>query len=204
MNHRERMMAGLPYLGGKDGLPELRMQNKRRVDRLNRTKPWHRGLLERRARAILGKAGAEIMIEPPFFCDYGKNIEVGDYFFANYNCMILDVAKVSIGDNCFMAPGVCIYTAGHPVHWEARNTDYEYGIPVTIGDNVWIGGNAVINPGVTIGSGAVIGSGSVVTRDIPPAVVAAGNPCRVLRSLTEEDKKYYFRDRLFDINPFLG
>ena len=132
-------------------------------------------------------------INPPFYCDYGSHIHVGNNFFANYNCTIIDVAPVTIGDNCQMAPNVAIYTAGHPVHPAARNTAYEYGIEVTIGHNVWIGGNTVILPGVHIGDNAVIGAGSVVTKDIPAWTVAAGNPCRVIRSITEEDRNYYYR-----------
>lgn len=104
---------------------------------------------------------------------------------------------MTIGDNVFIAPNVSIYTAGHPVHPEARNSMFEYGLPVTIGDNCWIGGNVVICPDVTIGSGTVIGAGSVVTRDIPPNVVAAGNPCRVIREITDDDKHYYFKKREF-------
>ena len=137
-------------------------------------------------------------VNPPFYCDYGKNIEVGKNFFANYNCMIIDVAKVTIGENCMMAPNVAIYTAGHPIHPAARNYAYEYGIEVTIGDNVWLGGNAVVVPGVHIGSNVVIGAGSVVTKDIPDWSVAVGNPCRVVKKITEEDKQYYFKDRKFD------
>lgn len=146
---------------------------------------------------LLGKSD-KAWINPPFYCDYGFNIEVGKNFFANYNCTMLDVGKITIGDNCFMAPNVAVYTAGHPVHPDIRNSMYEYGIPVNIGDNVWIGGNSVICPGVTIGSNCVIGAGSVVTRDIPEWSVAAGNPCRVIRKITDEDKKYYFKDREFD------
>ena len=123
---------------------------------------------------------------------------MGNNFFANYNCTILDVAKVTIGDNCQLAPNVAIYTAGHPVHPDTRNSGYEYGISVTIGDNVWIGGNSVICPGVRIGSNTVIGAGSVVTKDIPDWVIAAGNPCRVIREITEEDRRLYFRDKEFD------
>lgn len=137
-------------------------------------------------------------INPPFYCDYGFKIKVGKNFFANYNCTILDVANVTFGDNCLLAPNVAIYTAGHPIHPESRNSAYEYGISVTIGNNVWIGGNAVVCPGVTIGDNCVIGAGSVVTKDIPAWSVAAGNPARVIRTITEEDKKYYFRDRAFD------
>lgn len=146
---------------------------------------------------LLGKS-EDAFINPPFYCDYGSHIEVGKNFFANYNCTIIDVAKVKIGDNCQFAPNVSIYTAGHPLHPVSRNSLYEYGISVTIGDNVWIGGNTVIMPGVHIGSNTVIGAGSIVTKDIPDWVVAAGNPCRVIKQITEEDKKYYYKDREFD------
>ena len=146
---------------------------------------------------LLGKSDGAF-INPPFYCDYGSHIEVGKNFFANYNCTIIDVAKVKIGDNCQMAPNVAIYTAGHPLHPVSRNSMYEYGISVTIGDNVWIGGNTVIMPGVHIGSNTVIGAGSVVTKDIPDWVVAVGNPCRVIKQITEDDKKYYYKNREFD------
>lgn len=146
---------------------------------------------------LLGKSEGAF-INPPFYCDYGSHIEVGKNFFANYNCTIIDVAKVKIGDYCQMAPNVAIYTAGHPVHPDSRNSAYEYGIGVTIGDNVWIGGNTVILPGVHIGSNTVIGAGSVVTKDIPDWVIACGNPCKVVRQITEEDRKFYYKDRQFD------
>lgn len=137
-------------------------------------------------------------VNPPFYCDYGSHIEVGKNFFANYNCTILDVAKVTIGDNCFMAPNVAIYTAGHPIYPDVRSAIWEYGKQVTIGDNVWIGGNTVICPGVNIGSNVIIGAGSVVTKDIPDWAVAAGNPCKVLRMITEDDKRRLFRDEEID------
>ena len=137
-------------------------------------------------------------VNPPFYCDYGFHIEVGKSFFANYNCTILDVGKVIIGDYCQIAPNVSIYTAGHPVHPASRNTQYEYGIDVVIGDNVWIGGNVVICPGVHIGDSAVIGAGSVVTRDIPAWSVAAGNPCKVIRKITEADRENTFRTEKAD------
>ena len=152
---------------------------------------------------ILGKAGKTIHIEAPFHCDYGKNIEIGNNFFANYNCTILDVGKVVIGENVQFAPNVSIYTAGHPVHPDSRNSGYEYGIAITIGDNVWLGGNVVINPGVTIGNNVVIGSGSVVTKNIPDNMIAVGNPCKVIREITEDDRKYYFKDREFDVQDYM-
>ena len=146
---------------------------------------------------LLGKSEGAF-INPPFYCDYGKNIEVGKNFFANYNCTILDVAKVKIGDNCQMAPNVAIYTAGHPIHPATRNSQYEYGKPVTIGDNVWIGGNTVLCPGGRVGSNVVIGAGSVVTKDLPDWCIAAGNPCRVIRKITDADKRKLFRDEEID------
>ena len=134
----------------------------------------------------------------PFYCDYGFNIEAGKNFYANYNCTIIDVAKVKIGDNCFMAPNVAIYMAGHPIYPDTRNSMFEYGKEVTIGDNVWIGGNTVVCPGVHIGDNVVIGAGSVVTKDIPAWSVAAGNPCRVIRKITEKDKRNLFHNEEID------
>lgn len=153
--------------------------------------------ISRIVKKLLGKS-ENAFINPPFYCDYGSHIEVGKNFFANYNCTIIDVAKVTIGDNCQMAPNVSIYTAGHPLHPVSRNSLYEYGISVTIGDNVWIGGNTVILPGVHIGDNVVIGAGSVVTKDIPANTIAAGNPCRVLREITEADRRTYYRGRQID------
>lgn len=114
----------------------------------------------------------------------------------------MDVGKVTIGDNVQFAPNVSLYTAGHPIHPDSRNSGYEYGIGITIGDNVWVGGNVVINPGVHIGNNAVIGSGSVVTKDIPDRVIAVGNPCRVIREITEEDRKFYYKDQEFDVEDY--
>ena len=142
--------------------------------------------------------GENAFINPPFYCDYGTHITVGKNFIANYNCMIIDVAQVTIGDYCQMAPNVAIYTAGHPIHPSTRNSTYEFGKAITIGDNVWIGGNTVICPGVHVGDNVVIGAGSVVTKDIPDWCVAAGNPCRVLRKITEDDRKKLFHDEEID------
>lgn len=137
-------------------------------------------------------------INPPFYCDYGKRIHVGKNFFANYNCTVLDVADVTIGDNCQLAPNVAIYTAGHPVHPDTRNSGYEYGKKVTIGNNVWIGGNVVICPGVSIGNNVVIGAGSVVTRDIPDWSIAVGNPCKVHKKISEADRRKFYKDEDID------
>ncbi len=140
---------------------------------------------------LFKKVGKTPYIEPPFRCDYGSNITVGDEFYANFDCIMLDCANIKIGDHVFFGPKVNIYTACHPIYAPVRNQQLEYAKEVTIGDDVWIGGNVTINPGVHIGNNVVIGSGSVVTSDIPDGVVAAGNPCRILRRISEADKKYW-------------
>lgn len=196
MTNRERRDAQMPYISDETVYEE---QKRARIltQKLN---TMDRSDFEGITKVIqeLLQTEETPFINPPFYCDYGNHIKVGKNFFCNYNCTILDVGKVTFGDNCLLAPNVAIYTAGHPIHPDSRNSLYEYGIDVTIGDNVWIGGNVVIMPGVNIGSNCVIGAGSVVTKDIPAWSVAAGNPCRVLRKITDEDKKFYFRDREFD------
>lgn len=202
MNQKERMLNELPYKAWLDGLEEERMENALKLYDFNLCRPDKKEEAVKMIKDILGKTGENIFIMRPFHCDYGKNIEVGENFFANYNAIILDVGKVKIGKNVMFAPNVSIYTAGHPIHPDSRNSGYEYGIPVTIGDNVWIGGNVVINPGVTIGNNVVIGSGSVVTKDIPDNMIAVGNPCKIIREITEEDRKYYYKDRIFDVEDY--
>lgn len=140
---------------------------------------------------LLGQIKGNIFITAPFYCDYGRNISVGENFYTNHNVTILDGAKVSFGDNVFIAPDCVFSTAGHPLDTEQRNQGLEIALPITVGNNVWIGMHVSVLPGVTIGNDVVIGAGSVVNRDIPDGVVAAGNPCRVIRKITEEDKKKY-------------
>jgi maltose O-acetyltransferase len=202
MNQKERMLNELPYKSWLDGLPEERKAVRVKIREYNMLEPGDRDRRNDLIREILGKTGKELFIEVPFRCDYGYNIEVGENFYANFNLVILDVAKVKIGDNVMMAPNVAIYTAGHPVHPVSRNSGYEYGIPITIGNNVWIGGNVVINPGVNIGDNVIIGAGSVVTKDIPANMIAVGNPCRSVKEITEEDRKYYYKDRIFDVDDY--
>jgi len=132
---------------------------------------------------ILGKTGKNIIIEPNFWCDYGYNISVGENFYMNHNCTILDGAKVEFGDNIFIAPNCSFYTAGHPIGINLRNKGLEYAKPIKIGNNVWIGGNVVVLPGVTIGDNVTIGAGSVVTKDVPSNVIAYGNPCKVAKNI---------------------
>ena len=196
------MLLGLPYKAWMDGLQEERIANKKKVYEYNNLPPEKWDKQTELLKNILGKTGENVHIEAPFHCDYGYNIEVGENFFANYNLIVLDVGKVCIGDNVQIAPNVSIYTAGHPIHPDSRNSGYEYGIPVTIGDNVWIGGNSCIMPGVTIGNNVVIGGGSVVTKDIPDNMIAVGNPCKVIREITEADRDYYFKDRKFDVDDY--
>lgn len=196
MTNRERRDLEMPYISDESVMEEQKV-SRRVLQELNTVDRSDFDEISRLVKELLGKSEGAF-INPPFYCDYGFHIEVGKNFFANYNCTILDVATVKIGDNCQMAPNVAIYTAGHPVHPVSRNSAYEYGIPVEIGDNVWIGGNTVILPGVHIGSNSIIGAGSVVTKDIPEWSIAAGNPCKVIRKITEDDKKYYYRDREFD------
>ena len=197
MNQIRRRDLGLLYISD-DAVMEQQKPARQLTQRLNAIDRSDFDGIKAIVKQLFGKS-ENAFVNPPFYCDYDFNIEVGDNFFANYNCTILDVAKVKIGKNCLLAPNVAIYTAGHAVDPELRAAMYEYGMPVTIGDNVWIGGSSVICPGVTIGDNSVIGAGSVVTKDIPSDVVAAGNPCRVIRAITERDKTYYFKDRKTDV-----
>lgn len=199
MNQKERMLAGLPYKAWLDGLAEEQIENKKKIYEYNLCPPDQSEKIEKCIRNILGKAGKNVTVLAPFHCDYGKHIEVGDNFVANYNCVILDVGKVIIGDNVMFGPNVSLLTAGHPVHADSRNSGYEYGIGISIGKNVWVGGQTVVNPGVSIGNNTVIGSGSVVTKDIPDNVVAVGNPCRILRAITAADRDYYYKNNKFDV-----
>lgn len=184
MTEREKALRGELYDAAYDqALFEERMEAKHRLHIYNTTDP--RDIEQRMAqiKALLGKTGDNLLIEQPFYCDYGHNIEVGENFYANVNLVILDCNKVTIGDNVFIGPNVGLHTAGHPLDATQRNKGLEYALPITIGDNVWIGAGVNVVPGVTIGSNCVIGAGSVVTKDIPDGVVAAGNPCRVIKSV---------------------
>ena len=194
MTEKELMLNKNLYIC-KDELYELQMEKFRFLDEFNGTSYTDFKAREEMARAFFKHIGKNCTINKPFHFDYGFNITIGDNFYANYDCMLLDVNEIVIGNNVFLAPNVSIFTAGHPIDKDVRNEGLEYGYPVSIGDDVWIGGGAIINPGVTIGSNVVIGSGSVVTKDIPSNVVAAGNPCRVIRPITEKDKEYWENEK---------
>lgn len=192
MTNVERRDAGLAYFAD-EAVKAEGARCRRILQRLNNADWADFAEIERIAKELFGRTGERVCVTPPFFCDYGKNIEVGENFYANFNCTILDVAPVKIGRNCLLAPNVAIYTAAHPIFPDTRDSGYEFGRPVEIGDSVWIGGSSVVCPGVKIGPNTVIGAGSVVTRDIPAWSVAAGNPCRVIRAITEADRKSLFR-----------
>lgn len=177
------MLAGEPYLASD---PELVAERKRARSLLRAYSHTGPDELDRRQsilRQLLGSAGEGVFIEPPLFCDYGWNIHLGDRVYMNFQCTILDCNRVEIGSDVMFGPGVHIYTATHPLDPDERAEGPESALPVRIGDRVWIGGSSVICPGVTIGEGTTIGAGSVVTKDIPPRVLAVGNPCRILRKL---------------------
>lgn len=193
MSQVERMLAGKLYSCMVSDKQREEMNEKKAIflDQFNATSFADFKTREELARKIFASIGKNFMMNKPFYCDYGCHISIGDNFYANFDCIFLDVNRITIGNNVFLAPRVSIYTAGHPIDKDVRNTGLEYGYEVKIGNDVWIGGNTVINPGVTIGDNVVIGSNSVVTKSIPSGVVAGGNPCRVIRKITEEDKLYW-------------
>ena len=189
---KEKAREGILYDANNDA--ELLAERLAAADmtyELNRLSPSQVAEREAVIRRLLGRTGKNVSIVSPFYCDYGYNIETGENFFMNMNCVILDGAKVTFGDNVFVAPGCGFYTAGHPLDAERRNAGLEYALPIRIGNNVWIGAQVCVLPGVTIGDNSVIGAGSVVTKDIPSGVLAAGNPCRVIRPITEADAARY-------------
>ncbi|QLY40990.1 sugar O-acetyltransferase [Hujiaoplasma nucleasis] len=191
VTEKEKMLKGLLYNPSDPDIRNEFIEAKRKVRLFNNTNEDELELRTSILKSILGSMGKNAYIEPPFRCDYGKNIHVGDYFYANYNCVILDAVPIHIGSYVLLGPNVGIYPINHPIDKDIRKIWVEYGQSIRIEDNVWIGGHVVINGGVTIGQGSIIGSGSVVTRDIPENVIAAGNPCKVIRKITEEDKKFW-------------
>ncbi len=189
MTEKEKMLQGMLYDANYDKeLVADRLKAKELCYEYNMLRPsdevGHKEILKR----LIGKSGERVCITQPFWCDYGYNIEFGENFFSNYNLVILDCAKVTFGNNVFVAPNCGFYTAGHPIDAMTRNSGLEYAYPITIGNDVWIGAGVHVMPGVTIGDNVVIGGGSVVVRDIPSNSVAVGNPCKVIRAITEEDK----------------
>ena len=189
MTDKQRSDAGLPYFPGDEELRALRARCKQLCYAFNTTEHQQREEQIILLRQLLGSTNGRFVIERSFWCDYGYNIRLGEHFYANHNLVILDCAAVTFGEHVFVAPNCGFYTAGHPIDAECRERGLEYAYPITVGDHVWIGGGVQVMPGVTIGSNVVIGGGSVVVKDIPSNSVAVGNPCRVIRPITEADKQ---------------
>ena len=185
-SEREKMLQGELYNPLDPALVQARNRARDLCQLLNAAREEQTEERRRLLKQLVGKGGDTVWMQPPFYCDYGSNIELGEKVFFNFNCVVLDVARVTIGDFTLFGPAVQIYTATHPLDAELRRQQ-EYAKPIDIGSDVWIGGGAIICPGVKIGSRSVIGAGSVVTRDIPEGVFAAGNPCRVIREITEDE-----------------
>ncbi|WP_257350752.1 maltose acetyltransferase domain-containing protein [Pseudalkalibacillus decolorationis] len=183
-SEKEKMLNGELYVAWDEELTKDRELARQLTRLFNETIETEYGRRTELLKELLGSTGTVVNIEPSFKCDYGFNIHVGENFYANFDCVILDVCEVRFGDNCMLGPGVHIYTATHPLNAVERNTGREYGKPVVIGNNVWIGGKAVITPGVRIGDDVVIASGAVVTKDVPANVVVGGNPAKIIKQLT--------------------
>ncbi|MFM2484333.1 sugar O-acetyltransferase [Celerinatantimonas yamalensis] len=187
MSEREKMLVGELYDPTDGELMELRLNARLLTEKLNTTSVSNNGQRIELLKKLLGSTGKNIFVESVFNCDYGCNIHVGENFYANFGCVILDVAEVHIGNNCMLAPQVGIYTATHPLDPFERNCGLELAKPINIGDNCWIGGRAVINPGVTLGDNVVVASGAVVTKSFGNNVVVGGNPAKVIKEILVQD-----------------
>ena len=192
MTESEKAAAGYLYDANYDKeLAEMRAECAQKCWEYNRLNPAEVSQMQAIIRQLFRRADDGFTVMQPFRCDYGFHISVGRNFFANYNCIMLDGAEITFGDNVFIAPNCIFTTAGHAIDEAQRNRGLEIALPITVGNSVWFGANAAVLPGVTIGDNVIIGAGSVVTKDIPSGVIAVGNPCRVLRRITEADKHKY-------------
>jgi len=183
MTELEKMLSGEMYFPSDKTLTMMRVACRQQLDVLNRTCQSEHKARTQLLKKLFGGTGKRLYIESTFKCDYGENIFVGESFYANFNCVILDAAPVTIGDNCMLAPQVGLYTATHPINPTQRATGVEFPKPITIGDNCWIGGMAVINPGVTLGNNVVVASGAVVTKSFGSNLVIGGNPARIIKTI---------------------
>lgn len=205
MDIKQRMEIGHLYTDHDDRYPKQKKElaaarecGKELTYDFNLTRPSEVEKRQQLVQQIFGKIGKNVWIEPPLRVAYGSNTTLGDNVYINFNLTLVDDYSITIGNNVMFAPNVTISVTGHPVHKDIRKEGEQFSLPVVIEDDVWIGAGVIILPGVTIGSGSVIGAGSVVTKDIPSNVVAVGNPCRVLREITDYDKEYYRKDMRFD------
>lgn len=197
---KKRMQEGRLYLPEDEEIMHLQMLCLEKLYDYNATRPSEYEKREALLKEMFAEIGEGCYIEPPFHANWaGKHVHFGNNVYANFNLTLVDDTDIYVGDKVMFGPNVTVATAGHPIDPELRYQAMQYNIPVHIGENVWIGANAVVLPGITIGDNSVIGAGSVVTKDIPPNVIAVGNPCRVLREISEHDKKYYYKDRKIDV-----
>ena len=187
LSEKEKMLASELYTASDPELSRERIRVRRDLKLLNEMVYGEDPDYETVLRRILPNCSPDVQVQPPFYCDYGYNIHCGENTFFNFDCVVLDVAPVTIGKNGFFAPKVQLYTAGHPLDYKTRGAMLEYGKPITIGDDCWLGGGVIVCPGVTIGDRVVVAAGSVVVKDIPSDSLAAGNPARVIRSLKEKE-----------------
>jgi len=185
-SEKEKMLSGELYNALDKQLTEERVRARLLLKELNDSREDVPEQRDNILMQLLPKAGKGLWLQPPFYCDYGSNIILGENVFFNFNCILLDVATITVGSRTLFGPNVQVYTATHPVNYRERSSGLEQGKLIVIGEDVWIGGSAVICPGVTIGNRSIIGAGSVVTKDIPDDVMAAGNPCRVIKALTDQ------------------
>lgn len=199
MDAYEQMKSGKLYYSDTEELFALQAKQMEILYDYNATRPRDKGYREALLKRLLAEVGDDCYIEPPLHANWGSNTHLGNSVYANFNLTLVDDTDIFIGDECMIGPNVVIATAGHPIEPELRRKAAQFNIPVHIGRNVWIGAGAVILPGVHIGDNSVIGAGSVVTKDIPDNSVAYGNPCRVVREISDHDRKYYYKDREIDL-----
>ena len=199
MTTRERMQSGKLYFCTDEEIAKEQLECLEILYDYNHTRPSESQKREQILKNLLAEIGENCYIEPPLHANWGKYTHFGNNAYANFNLTLVDDTDIFVGDNVMFGPNVIIATAGHPVDPPLREKVAQFNIPVRIGKNVWIGAGAIVLPGVTIGDHSVIGAGSVVTKDIPPNVVAVGNPCRVLREINDRDKEYYYKDLKIDL-----
>lgn len=187
-SEKEKMLAGELYLASDKTLSEDRLKARQQLKELNQTLPGDSSHTYNIVSKLFKKVGNDFGLEPPFYCDYGYNISIGDQVFINFNCVILDINAVNIGNRSMLGPGVHIYAATHPTDAKTRGRMLEFGKPVDIGEDVWVGGGAIICPGVRIGDRSIIAAGAVVTRDVPADVIVGGNPARIIKDIDQKEK----------------
>lgn len=196
---KDKMHTGELYLPGDKEIMEEQTRCLEKLYDFNMTRPLEMKKREAMLKEMFAEIGENCYIEPPFYANWGgRHVHFGNHVYANFHLTLVDDTHIYVGDNTMFGPNVTVATAGHPILPELREKEYQYNAAVHIGRNCWIGAGAIILPGITIGDNSVIGAGSVVTKNIPPNVVAVGNPCRVLREISERDRKYYFKDRKID------